>query len=193
MKPHRSVKLRNVAKTVLLILPFFYLGFLLTDRYGLWDNLSGLSWSDRSEQRFEKSYARDSSIRVRSGDKAWMPTLKLIRKYSKANLQPDRESKVIARWQAALSTRTPTEGPIFSEWTAPSTPIVLLYEDLPMTADAKLDANDWVVVGTIGEWREWIVRAREERRFVVLNVFLGTFGPLLSIFVFLLERQIPKS
>jgi hypothetical protein len=163
---------------------------VISDRAGVWDDISVLSWSARSEARFEKSYGADASVPVRASDKAWQPTLRLFYRYSHAKFQTNREPKVIARLQATLSTRTPPEGPIVSQWSSPSTPVILMYVDWPKNTGKDLASEDWVTVGSIGDWRDWISKEQDRRRFLVQDVFLGTFGPLLSIFVFLLERRL---
>ncbi|SRR6266852_3104281 len=183
-------KAKRTLTAILLILPFLYIGFIIADRYGVWDDVTGLSWSERSEGRFEKSYAADASVPMRPGDKAWKPTLELFYSYSSATFRTSREPKVIARMQASLSTRTPPEGPMLTEWTSPSTPVVLMYVDWPTNTGKNIGPEDWVVVGTIGEWRAWVSRAKDRRRFLVQDIFLGTFGPLLSVFIFLLERRL---
>ena len=184
-------RIRNGIKVILLVLPFLYTGFVIADHYGLWDKYSGLIWAERAEARFEKSYGFSASIRIRPGDEAWKPTVALIRRYSSATLQANREPKVIARMKADFSTRSPEIGPLISEWTAPSTPILLAYADVPITG--SLNMEDAVVVGSLGDFKMWISKEKERRRYFILSVFLGIFGPLLGVFVFFLDRKIQNT
>ena len=74
-----------------------------------------------------------------------------------------------------------------AEWTAPSTPLLLLYKDWPGN---DIPPEDYRVIGTIGDLRDWISKAKDHRRFVVQDVFLGTFTPLLGLFVFWIEGKV---
>lgn len=71
-----------------------------------------------------------------------------------------------------------------AEWTAPSTPLALLYRDWPGN---EVPREDYRIIGTIGNLREWISKAKDDRRFLVQDVFLGTFTPLLGFGLFLIE------
>ncbi len=114
---------KRVLNFVLIVLPLLYLGFIIADRFGVWDRLSGLDDVERIAARFELSYAPDASHPVRVGDAEWKPLLQLVNTYSNAQLPSDKEPRVIARYVAVSSARTPPEGPIIAEWTAPSTPL----------------------------------------------------------------------
>lgn len=174
---------------VTLVLPFFYTAFVVTDHFGLWDRLSGLNLVEQVLSRFELSYTPDASRPVRMGDPEWEPFLNLVRRYSKTTLRNDKQPRVFARFQASLSTRSPTQGTIESEWTAPSTPFAVIYRDWPTSDGGNISLEDWQYVGTIGDLRDWISKAKESRRFLVLDIFLGTFGPLLAIVIYLLDER----
>jgi hypothetical protein len=182
----RLGKVKLVLNLVLLILPFLYLGFILADRAGVWDRLSGLDLVEEAATRFELSYAPNASEPVRVGDKEWEPLLKLVYRYSHAQFPVEKQPRVIARFKALLSARTPTDGLVESEWTAPSTPLALLYRDWPGN---EVPREDYRIIGTIGDLREWISKAKDYRRFLVQDVFLGTFTPLLGFAVFLIDRE----
>jgi hypothetical protein len=182
----RLGKVKFVLNLVLVILPLLYLGFILAERAGVWDRLSGLDLVEEATARFELSYASNASEPVRVGDKEWEPLLKLVYRYSHAQFPVEKQPRVIARFKASLSTRTPTDGPVESEWTAPSTPLALLYRDWPGN---EVTREDYRIIGTIGDLREWISKAKDYRRFLVQDVFLGTFTPLLGFAVFLIDRK----
>lgn len=173
-----------VLNLVLLILPFLYLGFIVADRAGVWDRLFGLDLIEQAATRFELSYAPDASNPVKVGDKEWKPLLNLAYKYSTAKFPADKQPRVIARFVAVSSARIPAEGPVMAEWTAPSTPLVLLYRDWPGNT---VPSEDYRILGTIGDLRNWISQAKDYRRFLVQDVFLGMFTPLLGFALFLID------
>ena len=189
-KKSRLKKVKRILACILLALPFIYLGFIVADRLGIWDRLTGLNLVEKVATRFDLSYADDASSPVRVGDAEWNPLLTLVYRYSKDSFARDKTPRVFARFRASLSSRTPSEGPIFSEWTAPSTPIVLIYVEWPQNSGKSIPPDLFRVVGTIGDLHEWISKEKDRRRFWVQDIFLGTFGPLLAIVVFWLERQI---
>jgi hypothetical protein len=180
--PRRRAKF--ALNLILFILPLLYLGFILADRAGVWDRLFGLDLVEQAAARFELSYAPDASLPVRVGDKEWKPLLHLAYRYSTAQFIPNKQPRVIARFVAVSSARTPTEGPVYAEWTAPSTPLVLLYRDWPGNT---VPLEDYRIIGTIGDLRDWISKAKDFRRFWVQDVFLGTFTPLLGFALFLID------
>jgi hypothetical protein len=176
---------KRVLSIVLIILPVLYLGFLIPDRCGVWDRMSGLSLVEDLEARYQISYGTDAGPIIRVGDKEWQPLLCLIRRYG-VKLPADGQPKMIVRYKAVDSARVPAEGPIVAEWTAPSTPIVVVFRDV---TDAKesVPREDAAIIGTIGDLQNWILRAKDDRRFWVQDVFLGIFGPLLGIVIFLID------
>jgi hypothetical protein len=62
-------KWKRTLTVVTLILPFLYTAFIITDRYGLWDELSGLDLVEGVSARFDLSYADNASLPVRVGDR----------------------------------------------------------------------------------------------------------------------------
>jgi hypothetical protein len=119
--------------------------------------------------RFEQSYARDASHPVSVGDPAWKPLIKLIYKYSNADLPKDKEPQTVARLSATLSgEQKDPNGQLVSEWTAPSTRFMVLYRRWPGQTVPK---EDWRVAGTIGDLRSWILRSKDDLRFLVKDVF----------------------
>jgi hypothetical protein len=119
------------------------------------------------------------------GDSEWGPLLKLTYQYSRAEFPTYKQPLVIARSTASLSTKTPPVGPLISEWTVPSTPLYLIYREWPAGND--IQKEDYRVIGTIGDLRDWISKAKDSRRFWVQDVFLGTFTPLLGFALFLID------
>jgi hypothetical protein len=185
MEGRKLRRLKFLLNLLLLILPLLYVGFVIADRFGVWDHLTGLDLVEQAAANFELSYAPNASTPVRVGDKEWGPLLKLCYQYSTAQFPNDKQPLLFARFVAISSGRTPPEGPITAEWTAPSTPLALLYHDWPSHGD--IQPADLRVVGTIGDLREWISKAKDRRRFLLQDVFLGTFTPLLGFAVFWID------
>ncbi len=163
---------------------------IVADRFGVWDHLTKLDLVEDAATNFESSYTPDASTPVRVADKGWAPLLKLTYKYSRAQFPVDKQPRVFARLQALASARTPAEGPVLAEWTAPSTPLLLLYRDWPGNTIPK---EDYRIIGTIGDLREWISNEKDYRRFLVQDVFLGTFTPLLGFALFLIDLKKERS
>jgi hypothetical protein len=183
----RFRKWKRCLTLITLVIPILYLIFLVADRQGVWDRLTGLDLVQAVSDRFQQSYAAGASTPVRVGDPAWEPLLAIIYRYSKATFPADKTPRVVARDVATLSAVVPETG---SEWTAPSTPLSLLYKDWP-TGEA-IERADYRVIGTIGELQDWIQKEKERRKFLALDVFLGLFGPLLGFLIFILERRIDE-
>ena len=185
MTARQSRWVKFVLNVLLLILAFSYLGFIVADRFGVWDHLFGIDLVEQAATNFESSYTPEASKPVRVGDKEWEPLLKLAYQYSRAQFPTDKQPHVFIRSVATLSTRTPPEGPMTSEWTAPSTPLFLVYKDWPGHGDVK--SEDYRTIGTLEDLRDWISKVKDSRRFWVQDVFLGTFTPLLGFALFLID------
>lgn len=183
-------RIKHILTGVALALPFLYLAFIVSDRLGVWDRCAGLDLVERASDTFELSYAPGASHPVKIGDPAWQPILKLVYRYSRAKFDASKTPHVLARMQASLSTRTPDQGEVISEWTAPSTPLVLIYQDWPTNTGSTISPDQFRFVGTIEDLRNWISKEKERRKFIVQDIFLGTFGPILGILIFSLERKI---
>lgn len=185
-------RLKRVLTIVTLLLPILYLMFIIPDRLGFWDWITGLELVENVSDRFQSSYRDYASRPVLAGDKEWKPLLRLLRTYSTAKFRTDQEPGVFARAQATLATRTPATGPIEFEWTAPSTAIYLLYCNCGPASGVPIRQEDIVVVGTIGDLTNWISEAKDRRRFFVQDVFLGIFGPLLGILILWIDKRAEK-
>jgi hypothetical protein len=170
-----------------LALPVLYLAFLLADRQGVWSHLRGLDSVEAVTARFEKSYAPDASAPVSVGDPEWKPLINLIYKYSNADFPKDKKPQTVARLKATLSgEQLSPDGKLQSEWTAPSTPFMVLYRRWPGNAIPK---EDWRIGGTIGDLRSWILRSKEDLRFLVKDVFLVLFSFIVGLLLFFHEHR----
>lgn len=71
-----------------------------------------------------------------------------------------------------------------AEWTAPTTPIYLLYHDLPA------EKGDAVQVGNIEDLHNWVERSKSDFRFYVQDIFLGLFSFALGAFIWIAHKHI---
>ena len=188
----RLKRWKRVVAGITLVLPFIYLSFVISDRMGVWDKVTGLDLVEKASRRFDLSYAQNASQPVRVGDREWEPLLALAYRYSVVNFPKDREPHVFVRLVAPFSSRTPEQGDIAAEWTVPSTPLFLLYQDWPQNSGKGVPPENVRMIGTIGDLRDWISREKDRRKFLVQDIFLGTFGPLLAIVIFWLEKRIEE-
>ena len=151
----------------------FAIFILLAEYAGGLDYLLNIRLLEGVAGRFELSYGPDASRPINPSDKEWGPTLKLIKDYTRANLPNDKEPRVIARSQAVFSAQEPIGKGQLAQWTAPSTPILLLYKDWPGNT---VSPEDYRIVGSIGDLRSWIDQYREKWKFRVNDLLFGLLG-----------------
>jgi hypothetical protein len=158
-------------------IPVFYLIFVTADHTGLLDKFLGLDLVEDVSERFEISYAEDASRPVRPDEPAWRPLLSLIERYTTVDLPQDKEPKVFARQVAVISAKTDLPGGGYAEWTAPTTPVLLIYREWPGQTVPREDVR---IVGTIGDIRLWVEQRRAELRFLFQDIFLGLLAVTLA-------------
>ena len=112
-------------------LPLVTLSFVVLNYYGLWDYVRGLHHVREIATRMETSYAEDVKRVIRPGQPGWDTMVSLIRRYSSAQLPANREPKLLARFVAVASAKLDIGPGQIAEWTAPSTPLVLIYIEWP--------------------------------------------------------------
>jgi hypothetical protein len=168
---------------VAVLIPFLFIVFAISERFGLWDHLLGLDKVILVAKNFETSYAVDACKPIRSNDSAWHPLMRLIKMYSTAKLPVNEQPKVFARFVAVSSAETMAGNKIMAEWTAPSTPISLIYVNWPGNT---VPPDKYRIVGTVGDIREWVERYRKDFHLLVLDVFLSLVLVLVS---FILWKQ----
>ena len=161
-------------------IPFLYLTFVITEHYDVWDGPRGLDAVKRVASQMDTSYDPNVQRQFRATDPGFQETLDLIRKYTTASLQPGREPIAIVRYVAVASGKTDLGNGKFAEWTAPTTPLILLYTEPPVAT-----SNDFIVVGSIGDLHTWIERSKTDFRFFVQDVFLTLFSLVLGVLIWL--------
>ena len=164
---------RSAERILGLVVPLAVFASAWAEHSGLFDKWRDLDLVEQVSYKFNHSYTPDASMPVYPEYPSWKPTLDLIRKYSKAKLQ-DRAPLTIARFRATQST----EEPGGSEWTAPSTPIVVEYRHWP---GQDVPPADLTIVGTIGELQGWIDKSKSDFHFLIDDVLLGILAVALAV------------
>jgi hypothetical protein len=147
---------------------------------------NGHGWdsAEKVADRFNHSYTPDASAPVYPDSPERDPTIKLIEKYSRQKLRADRQPGTIARMQASLSTQDAYSG---TEWTAPSTPIVVIYQRWPTNTGAPIPKEGAAIVGTIGDLQNWIAQSKSDFHFLVNDVFLALISVGLCVWLWIKE------
>ena len=154
-----------------------------------WDWLLHDDMVEKVASRFDLSYSNDAALPVQRGDPEWAPLLRLIEKYSPGNggLPKDRPPMTFARAPAITSAQTP-----FGEWTAPSTPVLLLYRKWPDPGSGEFKwGQDAFVVGTIGDVHDWVRRDRADFDFLWRTIIFGLLSACVGIALALADTPIP--
>ena len=149
--------------------------FAFLTHLGVWNNWRGDNFLAEVSTRFDSSYSQDAGRPVRPGDSAWPIVMRVIAKYSHAKLLAGREPRVFARFVAVASARNEAA---HSEWTAPTTPVALLYKEWP--GHGPVPPEDFVIVGTIGDLHAWIQRDESDFDFFIRTIF-SACCPLASL------------
>jgi hypothetical protein len=90
---------------------------------------------------------------------------------------------------AVLSRKTDLDQGRIAEWTAPSTLIALLYKDWP---GQDVPPEDYRIVGTIGDLRAWIIRSKDDFRFVMQDILLAVLSITLGAIIWVTEAKPDK-
>jgi hypothetical protein len=186
----------HVAKLVLLLPLVLYLGFIIPEKKGWWDHVSGLDSAREVAERFERSVGPDDAVPVRAGEKEFNPVMALIKQYSSAKLAGDRTPLVVARMQAKVYDAQPLgQNGALAQWTSPATPIVVMYFDWPNVRfpGGTVPNSEYAIVGTLGDLHEWIRRSHEDLHFEVVDLLLVGIVPLvLGLYLYIVEVRTEK-
>jgi hypothetical protein len=155
--------------------------FAALSYFGFWGHLRGDDLLDALADRLDTSYATNVARQVRQGDPEWSPLVRVIESYSKARktLPADRKPVVFARLQAVTSAQTE-----WGEWTAPTTPIALLYRQWPAPGTGPLKpGEDAFLIGTLGDLHEWIRRDRNDFDLLWQRLIFGGLSACVGAFL----------
>lgn len=153
-------------KWVPVLTPLLFLMFVFGEHEGIWDKWRGLDSVIAVAERFETSYENGIDRRVEKDEEAFEILLELINKYSLTTLPPHKRPTAIMRLKAIQSSKIHTGPSRIAEWTAPSTPIILIFGKIKQ----KMENEDVVIVGTIGDLRDWVEKCQSDLRFFVSDV-----------------------
>ena len=193
-KPH-SKRTLHAAKLVLLLPLALYLAFIILEKWGYWDQLRGLDVCQQVADRFERSVGPDDAVPVRVGDREFEPVVNMIRKYSSTKIPSNRELHVIARLQAKVYDAQPIGDNVLAQWTSPATPIAVMYYDWPNRRfpNGTIPRDEVDIVGTLGNFHEWIARSREDFHFLIVDLLLVGFVPLaVGLYEYIVEIRFEK-
>jgi hypothetical protein len=176
---------RNIARWGAVLLSLVSIVFAALSYFGFFNYVRGDDLLDALASRLDTSYATDVSRQVRPPDPEWHPLMRVIRSYSpaRATIPRDREPVVFARMAAVASAKSEA-----GEWTAPTTPIVLLYRELS-PGTSLLPGQDGWTIGTLGDFHEWIRRDEADFDFFWRTLIFGALSACVGVFLALPERQ----
>lgn len=156
--------------------------FAVLSYFGFWSYVRGDDLLSDLADRLDTSYA-NVTRQVRPGEPEWRPLVRVIMRYTHANLPKDQTPVVFGRSAAVSSVRT-DEG----EWTAPTTPIVLLYREIVPGAAPLQKEKDFWLVGTLGDFHDWIRRDQADFDFLWRTVIFGALSACVAAFLALPDR-----
>ena len=173
------VRWAGVAVSVLSV------AFAVLTYLGVWNELRGDNLVAALAARLDTSYA-EVPRQVREADKEWLPLMRLIRNNTHVDLPKDRKPIVFARFVAVASFKQDSG----AEWTAPTTPIVLLYKDLNQGALSK---DDWITIGTIEDLHNWVRTDVADFDFLVRTIMFGILSVCVGVFLALPDKPKPEA
>ena len=179
---------RGIVRWIGVFLSLVSVAFAALSYFGFWSSVRGDDLLAALANRLDTSYATDVSRQVRQPDPEWRPLLRVIRSYSpkRGILPKDREPVVFARFAAVASAKSEA-----GEWTASTTPIVLLYKEWPSPGNSIVPGQDGWIIGTLGDFHEWIRKDEADFDFLLRTVILGALSACVGLFLALPERRKP--
>jgi hypothetical protein len=181
---------RSIARWVGVGLAALSVAFATLSYVGFWNYLRGDDLLSALGSRLDTSYA-PVSRQVRATDPEWVPLLRVIRAYSpvRHQLPKDREPVVFARFAAVSSAKSEV-----GEWTAPTTPMALLYKKWPAPGTPPLvPGQDAWIIGTLGDFHEWMRKDEADFDFFWRTVIFGSLSACIGVFLALPDRRPPAA
>jgi len=153
--------------------------FALLSYYGFWSYIRGSDMLNALADRLDTSYAVNVSRQVRPVDPEWRPLIRIIKKYTRADLLKDKAPVVFARSQAITSAVTNA-----GEWTAPATPVMLMYREWPAPGTGDfIKGKDFVTIGTLGDIHDWIKKDESDFDFFWRTLIFGSLSLCIGFFL----------
>jgi hypothetical protein len=174
---------RNVIRWVGVAISLRSVTFAALNYYGFWRHVRGDDLLEALANRLDTSYAEDVSRQVRPGEREWNPLLRVLATH--VQVPKDKTPVVFARAQAITSSKN--EG---GEWTAPTTPIFLMFRDwpAPVTGDFKRGV-DFIQVGTLDDLHQWIKVDQSEFTYFWGTLIFGMLSACVGAFLALPEKR----
>jgi hypothetical protein len=178
------LSVKQIARWIGVFVSFASVLFAIGTYFGVWNEWRGDNLLVEVATRFDSSYSEDAGRPVRPGDEAWPVVMRVIRKYSHAQLLAGREPRVFARFVAVASAQNEAA---HGEWTAPTTPVALLYKEWP--GHGFVPPEDVVFVGTIGDLHTWIQRDEGDFDFLMRTILFGVVSACVGVFLALPDKK----
>jgi hypothetical protein len=172
------MNIKQIARWIGVVVSVASVLFAILTYCGLWNEWRGDNLLAEVAIRFDSSYSQDAGRPVRPGDAAWPILMKVIAKYSHAQLPVGKEPRVFARFVAVASAQNEAA---HAEWTAPTTPVALLYKEWP--GHGFVGPEDVVFVGTIGDLHTWIQRDESDFDFLIRTILFGALSACVAVFL----------
>jgi hypothetical protein len=184
-------RIKTVARWTGVVLSILSVAFAVVSYTTRWDWWLHDDMVEKVAGRFDLSYANGASSPVQRGDPEWTPLLRLIEQYSpsRGELPKDRPPMTFARTQAITSAQTAA-----GEWTAPTTPVALLYRKWPDPGSGVFKpGQDAFIVGTIGDLHDWVRRDRADFDFVWRTIVFGLLSACVGVTLALADTTRPPT
>jgi len=185
------MNVKQIARWTSVVLAVLSVAFAIVSYTTRWDWLRHDDMVEKVAERFDLSYSQDAGLPVQRGDPEWTPLLKLIKRYSphRGELPKNRPPMTVARFQAITAAQTAA-----GEWTAPTTPVALLYRKWPDSGSGEFKrGQDVFVVGTIGDLHDWVRRDRADFDFLWRTIIFGLLSACVGIALALADTTRPAS
>jgi hypothetical protein len=172
-------RIKTFARWAGVVLSILSVAFAVVSYTTRWDWWLHDDLVEKVAERFDLSYAKDASLPVQRGDPEWAPLIRVIERYSprRDDLPKDRPPMTFARFQAITAAQT-----AYGEWTAPTTPVGLMYRKWPDPGSGPFKRDqDAFDIGTIGDLHDWIRRDRADFDFFWRTIIFGLLSACVGI------------
>lgn len=176
---------------VTIAVPLIILLYSVGEHFGFIDRFLGNDDVMGIYERFNTSYDPSIDRKVGSDEPGWARAMTLIRKHSAAKIEFIDEKMILARSVATVSGKVDLPNGKYAEWTAPSTPLLLVNSE-----GEKMDgfvSEDVQIVGSIGDLKLWVEQDQLSRRFLFQDIFSPLAAAILAIILWKIEHRKPET